>query len=230
MEADRRDKGFGDSVADVEMILYNKEEKSSSRMLKIKALEVSNEDDDGDKSLIDFLSPPDIHGTALLSYSHIRQDDDQWLYLPAMHRIKRIASTNKSGPFVGSEFAYEDMTSPEVEKYTYRYLRDERCGELNCFVIERYPVYENSGYSKQIVWMDQNEYRAQKVEFYDRKNALLKTLILKDYQKYSDKHWRAGDMNMENHQTGKTTQLLWTNFRFHTGMTDTSFSQNALKR
>jgi len=226
-EADNRDKGFQDNMANVRMILRNRQGESSERELEIRALE-NTAADDGDKSFVIFSKPLDIKSTALLTYTHIKDADDQWLYLPAVKRVKRITTSNKSGPFVGSEFAYEDMTSPEVAKYTYRYVRDEPCGDLKCFVVERYPVYENSGYSKQIAWIDQSEYRFQKIEFYDRKDALLKTLTLKDYHQYLGKHWRPHDMLMENHQTGKSTEMVWSDYRFRTGLKESSFSQNAL--
>ena len=83
----------------------------------------STEEGRGDKSIIVFDSPRDIGGTALLSHTKILEPDDQWLYLPALGRVKRISSGNKSGPFVGSEFAYEDLVSQEVDKYNYRWLR-----------------------------------------------------------------------------------------------------------
>jgi hypothetical protein len=226
-EADRRDRGFQDNTASVRMILKNQQGESSERQIQIRALE-NPQDGEGDKSFMLFLSPLDIQNTALLTYTHIKEADDQWLYLPALKRVKRITTSNKSGPFVGSEFAYEDMTSPEVAKYTYKYLRDEPCGELNCFVVERYPAYENSGYSKQIFWIDQSEYRFHKIEFYDHKDALLKKLTLRDYHQYLDKHWRPHDMLMENQQTGKSTQMLWTDYRFRTGLKESDFSQNAL--
>ena len=79
---------------------------------------------------------------------------------------------------MGSEFSYEDMTSQEIEKYTYRWLRDEACGELTCWVTERAPVGKNSGYTRQVSWVDQAEYRVWKMEYYDRKNAHLKTLTV----------------------------------------------------
>ena len=72
--------------------------------------------------------------TALLIHVHGESADDQWLYLPALKRVKRISSSNRSGSFMGSEFAYEDLTAPAVEKFTYRYLRDEPCGDLTCTV------------------------------------------------------------------------------------------------
>ncbi|ARU57682.1 outer membrane lipoprotein-sorting protein [Oleiphilus messinensis] len=226
-EADRRDQGWVDSTADMKMILRNKRGDESVRLLRSKGLEVI---EDGDQSIIVFDQPADVRGTALLTYSHKTGPDDQWLYLPALKRVKRIASSNKSGPFMGSEFAFEDMGAQEVEQYTYKYLRDESCNELTCFVIERYPTDENSGYSKQIAWIDQQEYRIYKVEYYDRKDSLLKTLTLSKFYKYLDKFWRAHDNFMMNHQTGKSTRLLLANFKFDIGLDKADFSQNSLKR
>ena len=131
---------------------------------------------------------------------------------------------------MGSEFAYEDLSSQEVEKYTYKYLRDEEYEGMDCFVVERYPEDKNSGYTRQVVWLDKPEYRPQKIEFYDRKNAKLKTLTYSGYQQYLDKYWRADGMFMENHQTGKSTRLIWNNYEFQTGLSDRDFNKNSLKR
>jgi hypothetical protein len=226
-EADRRDTGFGDYTSDVRMVLRNKQGQESVREIRNRTLEVEG---DGDKTLIIFDKPFDVKGTALLSFTHKTGPDDQWLYLPALKRVKRIASDNKSGPFMGSEFAYEDITSQEVEKYTYKYLRDDTLDGMEVFVFERYPVDEDSGYTRQIIWMDREHYKERKIEYYDRKNALLKTLLFSDYNQYLDRYWRAHDMYMENHQTGKSTRLLQSNFRFRAGLTERDFDKNALKR
>ncbi|NIQ00773.1 MAG: outer membrane lipoprotein-sorting protein [Nitrospinaceae bacterium] len=226
-EDDRRDNGFQDYRAKSIMILKNRQGEKSVRHLRFKVLEVNG---DGDKNLTVFDRPRDIKKTAFLNYTHPLGDDDQWLYLPALKRVKRITSSNKSGPFVGSEFAYEDMTSQEVEKYTYKWLRDEDYQGQKCFVVERYPAYENSGYVRQVVWIDQKEYRMLKVEFYDRKNALLKTLVLEGYHKYLDQYWYPDRMFMENHQTGKTTLLKWSDYKFKNGYSDKDFNRNSLKR
>jgi len=230
-EADLRDVGFEDSVATMQMTLRNRHGQESQRQMRTKTLEQLK---DGDKSLIVFDQPRDVKGTALLTYTHKVDADDQWLYLPALKRVKRIASSNKSGPFMGSEFAYEDLSSQEVEKYTYKYLRDETFeGDEHAgktvFVIERYPVDEKSGYTRQIVWMDQDEYRVLKVDFYDRKDSLLKTLTLHEYAEYLDKHWRAGRMEMVNHQTGKSTTLTFNDYAFGNGFVDRDFDQNSLR-
>ena len=226
-EAERRDSGFADHTAELMMVLRNRNGDESSRRMRNRTLEV---DGDGDKSLVIFDEPNDVKGTAFLNYTHRDGPDDQWLYLPALRRVKRIASNNKSGPFMGSEFAYEDISSQEVEKYTYEFLRSETVDGTPMHVIERVPVDEKSGYTRQIVWYDQAEYRVQKIEFYDRKNEQLKTLTYHDYGQYLDQYWRANRMEMVNHQTGKSTTLTWSNYAFQTGLTDRDFDQSALRR
>ena len=190
VEADKRDTGFKDFTANMVMELRNKQGDVSTRTIRLKTLEVIG---DGDKSMSIFDKPADVKGTAFLTFSHAVKPDEQWLYLPALKRVKRINSKNKSGPFMGSEFAYEDLASQEIEKYTYKYIRDEKLNGVDCFVIERYPAYEHSGYTKQLAWVNKEKYIAEKIEFYDRKNDLLKTLINSDYKQYLDRiydHYR----------------------------------------
>ena len=227
VEADKRNTGWRDQQADFRMILRNKNGQESIRELRIRTMEVEN---DGDRSLTTFETPRDIKGTALLSYTHALEPDDQWLYLPALKRVKRIASANKSGPFMGSEFAYEDLTSNEVEKYTYKWLRDDFVDGKETFVVERIPAYKYSGYTRQVAWIDKNIYRPLKVEYYDRKNKLLKTLIISGYKQFLDQYWRAESMHMVNHQTEKETVLEWNNYQFNNNFTDRDFDRDTLKR
>ncbi len=227
--SDRSDRGFSDSLVELQMILRNKAGNESVRTLSMKTLEVPDENV-GDKTLIQFDSPADIEGTSLLSHAKILDPDDQWLYLPALKRIKRISSVNKSGPFVGSEFAFEDFTALELNKYEYKFLRTEKLNGMECDVLERKPRYEYSGYTKQISWIDQEMYQVRKVEFYDRREELLKTLTLDDYRKYDDKYWRSHKLVMVNQQTGKSTDLLYSDYTFKTGLSDADFVKGVLKR
>ena len=233
VESDKRDTGFADQTANMVMELRNKQGDVSTRTIRIKTLEVIG---DGDKSMSIFDKPADVKGTAFLTFSHAIKPDEQWLYLPALKRVKRINSKNKSGPFMGSEFAYEDLASQEVEKYTYKYIRDEQIktkefpNGIDCFVIERYPAYEHSGYTRQLAWVNKDRYVAEKIEFYDRKNDLLKTLTNDEYKQYLEQYWRPNVMSMENHQTGKSTLLKWENYKFKNGLSDKDFSRNSLKR
>lgn len=226
-ERKARDEGWKDSVATMEMILKNAQGESSTRAMRLKSFEV---DGDGDKGLTIFDQPRDVKGTAFLNHSHTLDADDQWLYLPALKRVKRISSRNKSGPFMGSEFAYEDLSSFELEKYSFNYLRNEAIEGVESYVLEQVPTDKNSGYTKQLVWLDQQHYRPIKVEFYDRKGALLKTLQFEDYKQYLNQYWRAHTMAMVNHQTGKSTLLTTSQLDFQTGLSEKDFEKNILKR
>lgn len=225
-EIERRNTGFQDESSELTMKLYNKNGEESIRYLRMRTLEVSA---DGDKSLVIFDRPADVKGTALLTFSHALAPDEQWVFLPALKRVKRISSENKSGPFMGSEFAYEDFSSQDIEKYTYKYLRDEVVEGKNCFVVERYPAYENSGYTRQMAWIDPKEYRPERIDYYDRKNQLLKTQTFLDYKKYLDQYWRPHRMQMINHQTEKKTVLEVSNYKFRSGLTDRDFDRNSLE-
>jgi len=227
-EADRRYSGYGDFTANFRMILRNKQGQTSERELRVRTLEIP---EDGTRSLCIFDSPADVKGTVLLTHTHQRQADDQWLYLPALERVRRIAAQNKSGSFMGSEFSYEDFATQVIEKYSYQWLRDETYAEQDCRVIERRPIdRKNSGYLRQVIWIDQEHLRMLKVDYYDRKDSLLKTLTFQDYQKYEDRFWRPHEMNMVNHQTGKSSELLWSDYAFGTGLSESEFNPQNLTR
>jgi outer membrane lipoprotein-sorting protein len=228
-KADSRDRGYGDSKAVLVMILEDRKGRIRERRLNIQTLEAPDEKE-GEKSLVIFDEPRDIKGTALLSYAHVLEPDDQWLYLPALKRVKRISSINKSGSFVGSEFAYEDITGQEFGKYSYKWLRDEPCGDLECFVVERRPQYENSGYTRLVTWYDKTEYRIQRIDYYDLKDKFLKTLTFSEYRQYLGRFWRPQRLVMDNDRTGRTTRLLYENYEFQTGLNENDFSQGSLKR
>ena len=229
LKTDEMDIGFGDTEAILNMVLINAYGEKTTHKMRQRVLEIQDKDL-GDYSTNIFDEPADIKGTALLSHAKILEADDQWIYLPALRRVKRISSKNKSGPFMGSEFAYEDFTSTEVGKYDYKYITKEKCGELECYVTERYPLYENSGYTKHVSWTDTKDFQLRKSDYYDRKGELLKTLEFKDYKKYLGKHWRAHTLHMVNHQNGKSTILAFSDFKFKNGFTKRDFDKNALKR
>ncbi len=218
--------GFKDSKSDMTMTLINANGQKRERKMTMLVLEK----DGGDKSLMEFLSPADVKGTKFLSYSHIKKDDDQWLYLPALKRIKRIASKNKSGSFMGSEFSYEDLGSFDVDKYSYKgEAKLTTVDGKKVYVGERTPITKNSGYTKQISWTDAKTFLTLKVEYYDRKHELLKTATFEDYKKISGV-WRIGKMVMINHQNDKSTILVWKNETIKNGLKEKSFHKRVLKR
>ena len=226
-EARERQKGFGNFIASMTMTLRNKRGQESHREVRLKVIEVKG---DGDRTMFVFDRPRDVRGTAFLVHAHKQEADDQWLYLPALKRVKRISSSNQSGSFMGSEFSYEDMGTVEIEKFTHRHLRDEPCGELQCAVLERVPVSKDSGYSRQLVWLDREELRTMQIRFFDRRDAHLKTMVVEDYKQYLDRFWRSSRIAMTNHLTGKSTLLVWSGYEFGADLDLGDFTRTALKR
>lgn len=224
---DQAESGYGNFSATVEMLLRDRKGRESVRQMRYLTLEQQN---DGDKSLIVFEQPSDIRGVAALTYAHRTEPDDQWLYLPNLRRVKRISSANQAGPFVGSEFAYEDIGSQELPKYSYRYLRDDMHDGKVCHLIERDPVNPDSGYSKQVVWVEVDRSLPWRIDYYDRKGELLKIKTYIGYRRYEDRFWRPTQIEMVNQQVGKSTVVTYSNYRFNNDLSDQDFSVTSLKR
>lgn len=217
--------GYGSSVSKTTMILKNAQGIENIRKLEIKKLET----DDGDRSLISFLYPLDIKNTKLLSFEQIGGDDKQWLYLPALKRVKRISSSNRSGSFMASEFSYEDIASQNYKNYTYEgeAQKVNKDGHLY-FKITRVPKEKNSGYSRQVVYIDTRSYLASFGEYYDKQNRLLKEVAFSEYRKL-DNLYRIQKISMYNVQTGKNSQLIWDQDEIKAGLKPYDFSKRALK-
>ena len=232
-ESDRRDLGWGDFRSTGEMILRDSAGNESRRNFKGMNLERTNPAE-GDWSVIVFDSPRDIKGTATLTHSKVEPaDDDQWIFLPAVKRVKRISSSNRTGKFVSSEFSFEDLGSQEVNDNSYKWLRDEACPgqpSLTCHVTESYPKNARSGYSKRVAWTDSTEYRQWKVEFYNRRGDLEKTLTASGFQQYLGKFWRPASLLMQNVQTGKSTVLNFPTYQFNAGLKEGDFNAQRLPR
>lgn len=232
-ESIRRDAGFADTRSEMTMSLMSDGAEVSRRTLRMSVLEGPNSDV-GDKSMIFFETPKDVQGTVLLTHTKILTPDDQWIFIPAISRVKRIASANKSGPFLGSEFAYEDLTAQELGKYDYLWLRDEACpapdSGRQCHVVQRKPLYENSGYRRQVAWVDMTDYQFRKIEFYNQEDRLLKTLTLGSYRQHEGRYWRPHVLTMVNHQTGRSTKLDVAAIKFRTGLTESDFTEQAMER
>lgn len=228
-EADERTNGFGDYTATMMMTLTGRGGRQGAiREMRIMSLE-TEAPEDGDKELTIFDEPRDVAGTALLVHAKKTTDDDIWMFLPAMRRTRRIAGNNKSGPFMGSEFAFEDFSSQELEKYDYRFLREEELDGEACYVVERFPLEKTSGYSRQIVWFDKEEYRTRKVDYYNRGDVHLKTLRVDGYKLYLDRVWFPSRYEMVNHENGRSTRLEVSDYRFGNGFTDRDFDRSALE-
>jgi len=156
-------------------------------------------------------------------------DDKQWLYLPAIKRVKRISSRNKSGSFMASEFSYEDISSQNYKNYTYEAKAQQvNVDGVEYFKITRVPKDKNSGYSKQIIWVDTKEYLARFGEYYDKHDRLLKKINFLDYVKLNNTY-RVHKIIIQNIQNKKTSTLIWDEDKIGVKLSKREFSKRALK-
>jgi outer membrane lipoprotein-sorting protein len=226
-EASNRRSGYEDISVTGEMILRTDSGQESTRRFDASWISTGR---GASRSLLVFQWPGDIRNTALLTHAYNGRSDDQWLFLPAMERVRRISGSGRSGSFVGSEFAFEDMVDQEVDKFDHLWIRDENLsGVGQSHVIDRFPT-TNSGYSRQRIWLDASELRLRMVRYFDRRGAHLKTLSISNYRQYIGRFWRSGQMDMVNHLTGASTQLTWNDYSFNQGLRESAFTVNALRR
>lgn len=226
---DLSDAGFGSSSVELTMTLADPSGRTTTRELRIDTLEKEGEGN-GDRTVTVFYSPRDVEGTALLTHSRVIESDDQWLFLPALNRTRRISSANKSGPFVGSEFAFEDIAGAELGKYEYAYLETREVDGMEMDVVECIPAYERSGYSSINCFFDTEVFQARRFEFFDQGGQHLKTLVLDDYREYEGGYWRAHRQTMTNHITGKETILEFGGYEFGVDLDARDFEPEALER
>lgn len=141
-----------------------------------------------DKSFIAYLSPADIKGTALLTWKNNDREDDQWLYIPALRKDQRIAGGEKKKYFMGTDFTYADLESESLSDFNYKCSEEKACGgKYTCFIIEATPknsdIENRTGYSKRVLEVDTTKFVSRKVDFYNTKGELLKTLTNSRWKK-----------------------------------------------
>lgn len=224
-EAHARDAGYLDEIVTGEMLLRDARGREARRRFELRVLEQP----DGDRRRIVFDAPADVRGTALLTVTRRGADDEQWLYLPAIGRVKRITSSNRAGPFVGSEFAYEDLTAHQPWHFRHVYVERAACGDAWCHVVDRMPLDARSGYGRQRVWWHEARLSVERIAYFDRRDLLVKTLECSGYTQHRGALWRPARMLMVNAQTRRATELAWSGHRFASGLTaDGDFSQAAM--
>jgi len=223
---DKKVTGFNSTVSELKMVLIQSNGDKNERLMLLKTLEKG----DQSKALIEFLSPSDVKGTKLLTYVHANKDNDQWLYLPALKRVKRIVGKNKKGSFMGSEFSYEDFGKQGSDVYTYdETLTDITLDGVACFKGTRYPKDKDSSYAKQDIYVDKATYLVKQVDYYDKKNRLEKIAYFSDYKQF-DTLYRVGKIIMTNKQNNKSTIITWGKDKIFAKLKDKDFHKRVLKR
>lgn len=230
----RYDRQIRASTEEVEMTmnLINKEGKTRSRQL----VSISKTNEEGKQdSMLRFMEPADVRGTALLTHEHADVDDDRWLYLPALRKTRRVAATDDSDNFMGSDFAYEDIDFEELNAFDYKLNGNEIKDGFDCYVVEAIPSNEKkakeSGYSRRVMWIRKDNYFMLAVDYYNSRNELVKQR--KAYEiKLVDgtEKWRPARQVMINLKTGHKTELKYSNFIIGANVSDRIFSLRELTR
>ena len=219
--------GYVQEVTKCVLLLINAKNDTTKKSFKNLKLEREKGED---FSIIQFLNPPGVKGTSLLIHHHLKKDDEQWLYLPALKRVKRISSRNKTGAFMGSEFSFEDMGNYTIDKYKYLYIKEDELEGKMCHVIECSPLYENSGYKKIKQWITSNDYLLMRSEFFDKKNTIFKVMNLLEYKRENENYIRPTKLVMKNLITKKTSVILFQETSFDKGLSESDFSQLNIQR
>ncbi|HNZ27502.1 MAG TPA: outer membrane lipoprotein-sorting protein [Spirochaetota bacterium] len=224
----RKNKGLkkpNDVYSEAEMVLVDKKGGQKKR----KVVMFSKESKEGTNSFTEFLEPADVKGTKFLTIAR-KGADEQRLYLPALKKTRLISSTSKDGKFMGSDISYYDMEDRDFEDFDYKYLKDEKYGEKECYVIEATPKDKTSPYSRTIMWVSKSDYFTYKLEAYDRKDdKLFKTIVMVEV-KIIDGVIIPSKTVVDNHKDGTKTLLSMSNMKINSGIKDSIFSVQNLEK
>ncbi len=213
------------------MTLVNKNGESKQR--KVMRLTVTSPDDLS-KILIRFLTPRDVENSGLLTWEAKDGNDDQWLYLPATKKSKRIASSGKKNRFMGTDFAFEDLRPENLALHTYNLIGSETVDDQDCYVIEALPANDKqaaeSGYTKRKLWIRKDNYYTVKREFYDKKGQLEKVQTDRKLVNVKGSVWRANEIEMRDMQAGTKTLVAIESRAQEKGLKGNMFTEAALER
>lgn len=187
------------------------------------------EENDLMRNVIIFHRPASVEGTRFLTIERADRDDDQWIYLPGLGRVRRIAGSEGSDSFMGTDFTYDDLEGRDIEEYNYQLLRQEKVNDWNTYVVETLPKPEtDSQYSRLVQYVDKNSWVPVKIEFYDKNDELLKENRVHRMEKVQG-YWTIIENTMENVQTDHSTELQVTNFRYNEDLPEGLFTVNFLE-
>ncbi|NLI71818.1 MAG: outer membrane lipoprotein-sorting protein [Bacteroidales bacterium] len=186
------------------------------------------------KMIIRFISPADVKGTALLVHDYEKKSDDMWIYMPALRKVRRIVSSEKSKNFMGSEFTNGDMSKPNLDNYNSTILGSVNYGGRNCWKIQSVgktsAIQAEDGFSKRISYIEKSTYLCHKVEYYDLRGRLHRTQTISDYRRLKNGKYFAYKMVMENNKNGRKSEMIINNFQLGSNLSESAFAPAALNK
>jgi outer membrane lipoprotein-sorting protein len=223
----------GDSTTDVTFRLRNAAGQERIRLTSGPSQLIAGTTDN--RRLITFEAPADIKGTKTLLIEHSTGDDDIWIYLPAMKKVRRLVASNKRDSFVGTDFSYGDVIGHKVADWLHQFIKEDKVDGKECYVVESIPksreIQEISGYSKRISWIEKDSWVAVHVDIYDTTGALLKKITVEDVREVDPvgHKWQPMKQTSANVQTGHSTILEFKNFKTNVGISDSVFTPRSLE-
>ncbi len=190
------------------------------------------------RTVIFYLKPANVRNTAFLTwdYPQADKDDDQWLYLPAMRKVRRISAADRGDYFLGTDLTYEDIkleTRVSMDDYQRKATGEDEVDGHHCFLLESVPVNENVarelGYGRVEQCVDSKIWMVRRSRFWDIKGKPLKTSYFRDIRKVQG-IWTQHRIEVENHKTGHRTLFLFRDVDYEQGVSDDLFTKNALRR
>ncbi len=215
-----------DQTSIMTMTLTNKSDQTRVRKIK----QYSKDLGDIEKSIMFFMSPADVKNTSFMNWSYDNdKSDDQWIYLPALKRVKRISSDSKSDYFMGSDFTYDDLGDRKLDADAHKLLKEETVDNQECYVVESVSKDEDYMYSKTITWIRKDNYVGVKKEFYDEDDDLIKILSIKGIKQISGL-WIVTHSEMKSVQKNHKTVIKLTDIKVNTGVSTSKFSERMMTR
>ena len=221
-------------INDSTMTLTN--DKGQQRVRKTHSVSLLQPNGIDSKIMIRFLEPGDVEGTGYLQVQHYDGEDDMWIYLPALKKVRRLVANNKRDSFVGSDFSYGDILVPVVDTYNHTILKSEVLDGEDCWVIESVPATEqikkDYGYGKKTGWIRKSNFMEKKVDFLDTAGRPLKTMLVPEVVEVdaAAHKWWATKREVRNHQTGHSTRLTFENLDTKKPVGDDYFTTRYLER
>jgi outer membrane lipoprotein-sorting protein len=212
------------------------DEKGRERVRKIKQVTKLYDNGETEKKLIRFIEPADVKGTALLTFDYNNKEDDLWVYVPTLRKVRRIVSSEKSKSFFGSEFTYADMSPPSADDFDFRLLGDEKVNDVLCYKVEWKPknddVAEENGFSRRVTFSGKDDFVVRKSIYYDLDGELYKELIVHGIKELDTKNHKYRYMNSEaiNKQNGRRSTFVNEKIEFNPDVDDKYFTTQYLER
>ncbi len=234
MELSDRVSKVADARAEITMTLSNAD--GEQRVRKLVSMTKLEPDGINNRRVLRFLAPADTKGTVTLLIEQSDADDDMWIYLPALKKIRRLVSDNKRDSFVGSDLTFGDLIGHKPADWTSTLLREETLDGKAVYVIESLPrdeaVKSQTGYSKRLLWMDKNSFVTLKTDYWDETGQLLKSIHVSDVRlvDVDRAKWQFMQLDVENLQSGHKTLLHFDDYRVNQGLADDLFTPRTLEK